>query len=99
MVAAAVNSGFVNELQDAMMQKLGENKAKLTTAYLKYNKYYDQRASAKPISEKSFGLNLNSKLLKQSTVIALQVPKLLLLYKVEKVLTDSTYTIRKVKTI
>ena len=32
MDAVAVNSDFVNELQDAMMQKFGENKEKLTTA-------------------------------------------------------------------
>ena len=52
MDAVAVNSDFVNELQDAMMQNYAENKEKLTTAYLKYKKYYDQKASAKPIPEK-----------------------------------------------
>ena len=97
MDAVAVNSDFVNELQDAMMQKFGETK-KLTTAYLKYKKYYDQKASAKPIPEKSFCLLLNPKLLEQSTVIASQVQKWLPLYKVEKVLTDSNYIIRKVNT-
>ena len=95
--AVAVNSDFVNKLQDAMMQNLGENKKKLTTAYLKYKKYYDQKASAKPISEKSFCLLLNPKLLEQSTVIASQVQKWLPLYKMENVLTDSNYIIRKVK--
>ena len=98
MDAVAVNSDFVNELQDAMMQKYGENKEKLTTAYLKYKKYYDQIASAKPIPEKSFCLLLNPKLLEQSTLIASQVQKWLPLYKVEKVLTDSNYIIRKVNT-
>ena len=38
MDAVAVNSDFVNELQDAMMQKFGKNKEKLTTSYLKYKK-------------------------------------------------------------
>ena len=89
---------MVNELQDAMMQKFGENKEKLTTAYLKYRKYYDQKASAKQIPEKSFCLLLNPKLLEQSTVIASQVQKWLPLYKVEKALTDSNYIIRKVNT-
>ena len=96
MDAVAVNSDFVNE--DAIMQKFGENKEKLTTAYLKYKKYYDQKASAKPIPEKSFCLLLKPKLLEQSTVIASQVQKWLPLYKVEKVLTDSNYIIRKVNT-
>ena len=98
MDVVAVNSDFVNELQDAMMQMFGENKEKLTTAYLKYKKYYDQKASAKPIPEKSFCLLLNPKLLEQSIVIASQVQKWLPLYKVEKVLTDSNYIIRKVNT-
>ena len=90
MDAVAVNSYFVNELQDAMMQKFGENKEKLTTAYLNYKKYYDQKASTKHIPEKSFCLLLNPKLLEQSTVIASQVQKWLPLYKVEKVLTVNT---------
>ena len=98
MDAVAVNSDFVNELQDAMMQKFGENKEKLTTAYLKYKKYYDQKASAKPIPEKFFCLLLNPKLLEQSTVLASRVQKRLPLYKVEKVLTDSNDLIRKVNT-
>ena len=97
MDAVAVNSDFVNELQDAMMQRFRENKEKLTTAYLKH-KYYDQKASAKPISEKSFCLFLNPKLLEQSKSIASQVQKWLLLYVVEKALTDSNYIIRKVNT-
>ena len=65
---------------------------------MKYKKYYDQKASAKPIPEKSFCLILNHKLLEQSTVIASQVQKWLPLYKVKKVLTDSNYIIRKVNT-
>ena len=35
MDAVAVNSDFVNELQDAMMQKFGENKEKLHTWSIK----------------------------------------------------------------
>ena len=60
--------------------------------------YYDQKASAKPIPEKSFCLLLNHTLLEQSIVIASQVQKWLQLNKVEKVLTDSNYIIRKVNT-
>ena len=56
MDVVAVNSDFVNELQDAMIKTFGETKEKLTTAYLKYKKYYDQKASAKPIPDKSFCL-------------------------------------------
>ena len=41
---------------------------------------------------------MNPKLVEQSTVIASQVQKWLPLYKVEKVLTDSNYIIRKVNT-
>ena len=65
---------------------------------MKYKKYYDQKPSAKPIPEKSNCSLLHPKLLEQSTVIASQVQKWLTLYKVEKVLTDSIYIIRKVNT-
>ena len=84
MEAVAVNSDSVNKLQEAMMQKFGENKEKLTTAYLKFKKYYNQTASAKPIPEKSFCLLLNPKLLEQSTIISSQVQIWLPLYRVEK---------------
>ena len=98
MDAVAENFDFVNELQYDMMQNFGENKEKLTTAYLKYKKYYDQKATAKPVPEKSFFLLLNPKLLEESTVNASQVQKWLPLYKIEKVLTDSNYIIQKVNT-
>ena len=98
MTEIAVNSSFENELQNAVMQMFGETKEKLTTTYLKYKKYYEHKASAKPISEKPFCLLLNSRLLEQSIVIASHVEKLLPLYKVEKFLTDSNYIIRKVNT-
>ena len=73
--AVAVNLDVVNELQDAITQKFGKNKEKLTTAYLKYKKYYDQNASAKPTQDKLFCLLLNPKLLEQSTVNASQFQK------------------------
>ena len=98
MSAVAVNSDFVTQLQDAMMQKFGEIKEKLKTAYFKYNKYYDQKASAKPIPEKNILSAFESQLLEQSTVIASQVQKWLPLYKLEKVLTDSNYIIGKLNT-
>ena len=75
ITAIAVNSSFENELQNAVMQKFGETNEKLTTTYLKYKKYYEHKASAKPISEKPFCLLLNSMLVEQSIVIASQVEK------------------------
>ena len=69
----------------------------MTRANLKYKKYYDQKASAKPIPQKSFCLLLNPKLIEQSTVIASPGQKWLPLYEVEKVLNDSNY-IRNVNT-
>ena len=78
-----------------MMQKFGENKEKLTTQYLKYKKYYDQKDSAEPTSRKSFCLFFNPKLLKQSTVIASLIQKWLPLYRVQKVRTDSNFSIQK----
>ena len=65
---------------------------------MNYKKYFDPKASTKPIPEKSFCPLFNPKLLEQSTIIASHVQKWLPLYKVEKVLTDSNYITRKVNT-
>ena len=75
------------------MQKFANNREQLTNAYYKYRGYYDQKAAAKPLKEKSFCLILNQKLLEQSTVIASDVQTWLPLYRIEKALTNAIYII------
>ena len=97
MDAVALNSGFVNELQDAMMQKFWGKQRKTDDCILEVQKVMIKRPQQNRF-RRNHCLLLNPKLLEQSTVIDSQVQNWLPLYKLEKVLTDSNYIIRKVKT-
>ena len=91
-------SDFVTELQDAMQIKFAENKEKIVEAYHKYRKYYDAKANADPLENQNFCLLLNPKLTHQTSVGFKSMQVWLPLYRVEKVLTNSNYLIRKVGT-
>ena len=81
-----------------MNQKFSETKEKLTTMYNKYRTYYDNKAEAKPLSLFSYCLLLNPRLITQSDFASKSLPIWLPLYRVEKILTNSNYIIRKVGT-
>ena len=85
-------------LQDAMLQKFSEAKSKLTEMYNRYRAYYDYKAEAQPLKQFSFCLLLNPKLMTQSDFSSKFLPIWLPLYRVEQVLTNSNYIIRKVGT-
>ena len=91
-------SDFVIELQDAMQQKFNDTKSKLIHSYHQYRKYYDQKALANPLKLHSYCLLLNPKLTNQNDFGSKSLNVWLPLYRVEKVLTDSNYLIRKVGT-
>ena len=92
------NSEYVFALQDAMHKKFSETKEKLTTMYNKYRTYYDHKAEAKPLGTFSYCLLLNPRLMTQSDFASKSLPIWLPLYRIEKVLTNSNYIIRKVGT-
>ena len=92
------NSEYVFALQDAMKKKYSETKEKLTTMYNKYRTYYDNKAEAKPLLLFSYCLLLNPRLMTQSDFASKSLPIWLPLYRVEKILTNSNYIIRKVGT-
>ena len=98
MEAVEVNSDYVEALQDAMMKKFSENKLRLIDSYQRYRNYYDRKSSAKPLQLHSYCLLLNPKLTAQNQFASKSVQMWLPLYRVEKVLTDSNYIIRKVGT-
>ena len=91
-------SDFVIELQDAMQQKFAETKSRLIHSYHQYRKYYDEKALAHPLKLHSYCLILNPKLTNQNDFGSKSMNVWLPLYRVEKVLTDSNYLIRKVGT-
>ena len=91
-------SEYVIALQDAMNKKFSETKFKLTEMYNKYRAYYDCKAEAKPLALFSYSLLLNPKLMTQSDFASKSWPIWLPLYRIEKILTNSNYIIRKVGT-
>ena len=91
-------SDFVTELQDAMQILFSQNKCKLVEAYHKFRKYYDEKAYANPLQEHSYCLLLNPKLSHQSDFGSKSMQIWLPLYRVERVLTNSNYLIRKIGT-
>ena len=91
-------SDFVIELQDAMQEKFAENKSGLIHSYHKYRKYYDEKAKAHPLKNHEFCLVLNPRLMNQNDFASKSMQVWLPLYRVEKVLTNSNYLIRKVGT-
>ena len=96
--ACEANSDYVLALQDAMLQKFGENKQRLLDSYQRYRSYYDYKSIAQPLQKHSHCLTLNAKLTTQSDFTQKSVQTWLPLYRVEQVLTNSNYIIRKVGT-
>ena len=91
------NSEYVIAIQDAMNKKFSETKLKLTEMYNKYRAYYDCKAEDKPLAL-FYCLLLNPKLMTQSHFASKSLPNWLPLYRIEKILTNSNYIIRKVGT-
>ena len=92
-------SVFVIQLQDAMQQKFAENKSKLIHSYHKYRTYYDEKALSSPLALNSFCLLLDPKLMNQSDFGYKSMTVWLPLYRIERLLTNSNYLIRKVGTL
>ena len=92
------SSDFVTTLQDAISQEFRETKDKLVCMYHRYRTYYDQKAAANPIAEKTYCLLLNPKLTTQSDFTAKSMHTWLPLFRVKSQLTHSNYIIRRVGT-
>ena len=95
---ATADADFVTALQDAMLEKFRETKDNIVSSYHRYRGYYDQKALAQPLVLHSFCLLLNPLLTNQSDNRNKSLQVWLPLYRVEKVLTNSNYIVRKVGT-
>ena len=96
MEAFEVNSDYVLALQDALLQMFGENKQKLLDSYQRYRNYYDQKSAAQPLRKHTHCLLLNPRLTTQRDFTQKSVQTWLPLNRVEQVLTNSNYIIRRV---
>ena len=93
-----INSDYVSDLQRVMLEKFSETKDKLIQAYHKYRTYYDEKANSKPLTLHEYCLLLNPRLTTQSEFASKSKQIWIPLYRVEKVLTNSNYIVRKVGT-
>ena len=85
-------------LQDSLLEQFPHTKLKLLDAYHKYRTYYDKKAAAKPLMQYQNCLLFNASLLSQNDFAAKSTTIWLSLYRVEKILTKSSYLNRKVGT-
>ena len=88
----------IKELQDKTTELFSSVKDNLISSYLKYKKYYDRKANATPLKPKSNCLILDPKSTTQVAVMNKQQSRWIPLYRVEKVLTNANYIVRKTNT-
>ena len=93
-----LTSDYLVDLQDSLLEQFSHTKLRLLDAYHKYRTYYDKKAAAKPLMQHQYCLLLNPSLLTQSDFAAKSTTIWLSLYRVEKILTKSSFLIRKVGT-
>ena len=86
------------QLQDYMATLHRRQKTILIADYVRYKKYYDKQAQAKPIAIHSYCLLLNPILANQKQILNKMEPKWLAMYRVEKKFTHENYLIREVGT-
>ena len=89
---------FTSTLQDKMNEVFSLARDATITTYNKYRHFYDRKASAAPLKNYSFCLLLNPKLSNTNDHMGKSLTKWLPLYRVESVLTNSNYIVRKVGT-
>ena len=92
------HSDIAEQLQKQIDEVRATAKDNIMLSYLKYNKYYDRKASAAPLKINDYCYILNPKADNQSTKFAFQDCIWTGPYIVIKVLSNNNYTIRKLGT-
>ena len=89
---------FTSSMQDRMNEVFSAARDATITAYNKYRTFYDRKAYAAPLSKHRYCLLLNPKLANVNDHMGKSLTKWIPLYRVEQVLTNSNYIVRKVGT-
>ena len=89
---------FTSSMQDRMNEVFSAACDARITAYNKYRTFYDRKANAAPLSKHRYCLLLNPKLATVNDHMGKSLNKWIPLYRVEQVLTNSNYIVRKVGT-
>ena len=93
------NTTDVTRLLDNMNKKFQQTHDNIIEAFHKYKNYYDRKAQASPLKVNDFTFLLNTRLANQSKKIPFKDFKWEGRYKVVKVLSNSSYIIRKIATL
>ena len=93
-----LESDYLVNLQASILKLFSHPKSRVLDEYHKYRIYYDKKAAAKPLMNRQSCLLLIPSLLTQSDFADKSLTIWLCLYKNGKVLTKSTYLIRKIHT-
>ena len=86
------------EIQKRMKILLDQTKKNIMQSYLKYKAYYDRKAKAAPVETTDYCYILNPKADTQATKIAFREFRWCGPYKVEKVLPNKNYIVRRPRT-
>ena len=89
---------FAEELQQRTKVLIDKTKHNIMQSYLKYNEYYDQKAKAAPLSEQDFCFILQPKADNLGSKIPFREYRWIGPYRIEKVLPNKNYIVRRLNT-
>ena len=89
---------FAEELQQRTQILIDKTKQNIMQSYLKYKEYYDRKAKAAPLSEQDFCFILQPKADNQGSKIPFREYRWIGPYRIEKVLANDNYIVRRLNT-
>ena len=89
---------FAEELQQRTKVLIDKTKHNIMQSYLKYKEYYDRKAKAAPLSEQDFCFILQPKADNQGSKIPFREYRWICPYRIEKVLPNDNYIVRRLNT-
>ena len=89
---------FAEELQQRTKVLIDKTKHNIMQSYLKYKEYYDRKAKAAPLSEQDFCFILQPKADNQGSKIPFRECRWIGPYRIEKVLPNDNYIVRRLNT-
>ena len=89
---------FAEELQQRTKVLIDKTKHNIMQSYLKYKEYYDRKAKAAPLSEQDFCFILQPKADNQGSKIPFREYHWIGPYRIEKVLPNDNYIVRRLNT-
>ena len=89
---------FAEELQQRTQILIDKTKQNIMQSYLKYKEYYDRKAKAAPLSEQDFCFILQPKADNQGSKIPFREYRWISPYRIEKVLPNDNYIVRRLNT-